>query len=172
MGQYWLGKTKPKKAFRLTWNAFKKLLWNLKKINLTKFSDWLTACLRTSQAEATLNSEKIKPVHTALAIVKLRESESIRHAFCHTVGTWWLPFIMEIIHNFHSGYLIWLQKFFQQLLIRTGAQWVEHNWQRSIFFSDDKYTSGAWSVIVLMRYVPVIILLYLYFIIIIFQKKS
>jgi len=32
----------------------------------------------TSLAEATLNSEKIKPV--ALAIVELRESESIRQA--------------------------------------------------------------------------------------------
>jgi len=28
MGQYWLGKTKPKQAFR---NAFKKLPWNFKK---------------------------------------------------------------------------------------------------------------------------------------------
>jgi len=28
MGQYWLGKTKPKQAFRLTRNAFKKPLWN------------------------------------------------------------------------------------------------------------------------------------------------
>jgi len=32
----------------------------------------------TSQAEATSNSEKIKPV--ALAIVELRESEAIRQA--------------------------------------------------------------------------------------------
>jgi len=32
----------------------------------------------TSQAEATWNSEKIKPV--ALAVVELRESEGIRHA--------------------------------------------------------------------------------------------
>jgi len=31
MGQHWLGKTKPKKAFRSTQNGFKKLLWNLKK---------------------------------------------------------------------------------------------------------------------------------------------
>ena len=30
MRQYWLGKTKPKKAFRLTQNAFNKLLRNLK----------------------------------------------------------------------------------------------------------------------------------------------
>jgi len=28
MGQYWLGKTKLKQAFRLTQNAFKKLPWN------------------------------------------------------------------------------------------------------------------------------------------------
>ena len=28
MRQYWLGKTKPKNAFRLTQNAFNKLLWN------------------------------------------------------------------------------------------------------------------------------------------------
>jgi len=31
MGQYWLGRTKPKQAFRSTQNAFKKLPWNLKK---------------------------------------------------------------------------------------------------------------------------------------------
>jgi len=31
MGQYWLGKTKPKQAFRLIRNAFKKLLRNYKK---------------------------------------------------------------------------------------------------------------------------------------------
>ena len=35
MWQYWLGKTKPKQAFRLTQNACKKLLWNFKKL---KFS--------------------------------------------------------------------------------------------------------------------------------------
>jgi len=28
IGQYWLGKTNPKKAFRLTRNAFKKFPWN------------------------------------------------------------------------------------------------------------------------------------------------
>ena len=31
MRQYWLSKTKPKQAFRLTRNAFKKLPWNLQK---------------------------------------------------------------------------------------------------------------------------------------------
>jgi len=31
MGQYWLGKTKPKQAFRSTQNAFKKLPWNFNK---------------------------------------------------------------------------------------------------------------------------------------------
>jgi len=39
MGQHWLGKTKPKQAFRLTRNAFKKLLRNfLRKNNLMEFS--------------------------------------------------------------------------------------------------------------------------------------
>ena len=33
MKQYWLGKTKPKQAFRLTRIAFNKLLRNFKKIN-------------------------------------------------------------------------------------------------------------------------------------------
>jgi len=43
IGQYWLGRTKPKQDFRLNWNAFKKLLQNFKKIYLTEFStDWLT----------------------------------------------------------------------------------------------------------------------------------
>jgi len=32
-----LGKTKPKQAFRSTWNAFKKLLWKFFK-NLAEFS--------------------------------------------------------------------------------------------------------------------------------------
>ena len=38
MRQYWFGKTKPKKAFRSTRNAFNKLLRNLKKIYSTEFS--------------------------------------------------------------------------------------------------------------------------------------
>jgi len=38
MGLYWLGKTKPKKAFRSTQNAFKKLSRNFKKIYLMEFS--------------------------------------------------------------------------------------------------------------------------------------
>ena len=37
MRQYWLGKTKPKKAFRSTQNAFSKLLWNFKNY-LAEFS--------------------------------------------------------------------------------------------------------------------------------------
>jgi len=32
MGQYWLGKTKPKQAFRWTRNYFKNLPWNSKKL--------------------------------------------------------------------------------------------------------------------------------------------
>ena len=43
MGQYWLGKTKPKQAFGSTQNAFKKLPWNFNFFHLTEFStDWLT----------------------------------------------------------------------------------------------------------------------------------
>ena len=38
MRQYWLGKTKPKQAFRSTQNAFDKLLRNLKKYYLIEFS--------------------------------------------------------------------------------------------------------------------------------------
>jgi len=33
MKQYWFSKTNPKKAFKLTLNAFQKLLWNCKNIN-------------------------------------------------------------------------------------------------------------------------------------------
>jgi len=44
MWQYWLGNTKPKKAFRLILNAFKKLLQNFKKNDWTEFSTaWLTS---------------------------------------------------------------------------------------------------------------------------------
>jgi len=39
----------------------------------------------TSWAEATSNSKKVKPV--ALAIVELREPESIRQAVCQSVET-------------------------------------------------------------------------------------
>jgi len=47
IGQYWLDKTKPKQAFRLTRNSFKKLPQNFKKNYVTEFSpnwltDWLT----------------------------------------------------------------------------------------------------------------------------------
>ena len=43
MGQYWLGKTKPKQVFRSTRNTFKKLSRNFKKNYLTEFSsDLLT----------------------------------------------------------------------------------------------------------------------------------
>jgi len=38
MGQYWLGKTKPKQAFRSTRNAFKKLPRNLIFFHLMEFS--------------------------------------------------------------------------------------------------------------------------------------
>jgi len=38
MGQYWLGKIKPKQAFRLTRNAFKKFLQNFFQIYSTEFS--------------------------------------------------------------------------------------------------------------------------------------
>jgi len=37
MGQYWLGKTKPKQAFRATRNAFKKVATELKKLSNTIF---------------------------------------------------------------------------------------------------------------------------------------
>ena len=38
MKQYWLGKTKPKQAFRLTWNTFSKLL------RIFFFFNYLTEC--------------------------------------------------------------------------------------------------------------------------------
>ena len=47
MGQYWLGKTKPKQAFRSTRNAFNKLPQNFLKVYLTEFfTDWLTDAFR------------------------------------------------------------------------------------------------------------------------------
>ena len=36
--QYWLGKTKSKRAFRLIQNAFNMLLQNFKNIHITEFS--------------------------------------------------------------------------------------------------------------------------------------
>jgi len=42
IGQYWLGKTKPKQAFRSTQNAFKKLPRNFKKILFNGIFYWLT----------------------------------------------------------------------------------------------------------------------------------
>ena len=38
MRQYWLGKTKPKQAFKSTQNTFKKLLWNFFLNYLMEFS--------------------------------------------------------------------------------------------------------------------------------------
>jgi len=38
MGQYWLGRTKPKQAFRSNQYAFKKLPQNFKNFYLTEFS--------------------------------------------------------------------------------------------------------------------------------------
>ena len=46
MGQYWLGKTKPKQAFKSTWNAFKKLPQNLKQIVFNWIFYWLTSVTR------------------------------------------------------------------------------------------------------------------------------
>jgi len=39
---------------------------------------------------------------------------------------------------------------FEQLLIRTAEKQVEHSWEQSVFFSDDKYVSGALGAIVSM----------------------
>jgi len=41
-GQYWSGKTKPKKAFRSTQNAFKKLPRNFKNLLFNRIFYWLT----------------------------------------------------------------------------------------------------------------------------------
>jgi len=52
MWQYWLGHTKPKKAFRLILNAFKKLLQNFKRNLSNRIFYWLTNCLPTCQPAA------------------------------------------------------------------------------------------------------------------------
>jgi len=44
MGQHWFDKTKPKQPFRLTQNAFKKLLRNFKKL-FNVLTNELTNCL-------------------------------------------------------------------------------------------------------------------------------
>jgi len=66
-------------------------------------------------------------------------------------GMGWLQFLMEIICNFNSGYFD-CRSSFKQLLIHIAVQWVEHNWQQNVFFSDNKYVSEVHSSIVLMRY--------------------
>jgi len=113
--QYWLGKTKPKQPFRLTWNTFKRLLKNM------EFStDWLTTwCLQTR-----VTWQWLRLLVCFFFTVQCRFSP--RGAFCHVavhtmhsswtyqgpplcpfhlcspwkgvnflVGTWWLQFLFR-----------------------------------------------------------------------------
>jgi len=118
MWQYWLGNTKPKKAFRLILNTFKKLLQNLKKKYLTEFStDWLTNCLPALQTSVTqqwlrpriwffccsmsLQSERCllpyRCTYNAF-FMDLTRPSFVHHSSLFTtksvdlmVGMWWLP---------------------------------------------------------------------------------
>ena len=51
IGQYWLDKSKPKQAFRSTWNSFKKLLQSLNFLFNRILTDRLTGCLTDWQTD-------------------------------------------------------------------------------------------------------------------------
>jgi len=114
MWQYWLGNIKPKKAFRLILNAFKKLLQNFKNIYLTEFStDWPTACLPACLMPSDSRNSTTGLIFSLFDIASAREvpfaiplyiqcllqglSTAIPFIFFTTksvnlvVGTWWLP---------------------------------------------------------------------------------
>ena len=80
MGQYWLGETKPKQAFRSTRNAFKKFLWNFNFFYSTDFiTDWLTACLMPSDKRNSITANA-----TGLIFFTVRRRFIPRGAFWHT----------------------------------------------------------------------------------------
>jgi len=126
MGQYWLCKTKPKQAIRLTQSTFKKLLRDCKKKWFNRIfyclTDW---CLQTSNS--TMAKAKgliffivqhcfrclfaipfciqyiLHGLISALLCVPFIFLHSEKCQFCGRC-IWLLPFKMENIHNFHGGY--------------------------------------------------------------------
>jgi len=129
--QYWLGNTKPKKVFRMILNAFKKLLQNSKNLFNGIFywlTDWPPAwCLQTCVTlqwltlrawffccSTLLQLERcLLPYHCTYNafFMDLPWPSFVSHSFLFTtksvnfvIDMWWLPFVMEIVCNFHSGY--------------------------------------------------------------------
>jgi len=89
----------------------------------------------TSWAEATSNSEKIKPV--AIAIVELRESEGIRQAVSRSVKVSLNNFFKKFCSNFLKAFRINLKAFLGLVFLTYTATslckefWLVLRW---IFF--------------------------------------
>jgi len=128
MGQYWLAKTK----LKLWPKYFQKVVMEFLKNHLTEFStDWLTKLTHCLMPSDSHNSTMAKAMGLTFLLFNITSAQEVPFAIplyiqcilhgltrfvslClsqksvnFVVGTWWLPFVMEIICN-----LLWLQKFF------------------------------------------------------------
>jgi len=140
MWQYWLGNTKPKKAFRLNLNAFKKLLLNFEKNLFNKIFYWLTNCPMPSDSR---NSTMAKATGLIFFTVRHRPRGAFCHSAVHTVHSSWtyhsppfLPFIFvhhekcQFSGRYGKAYIkssiifivatLITKVLFKQLLIRTA----------------------------------------------------
>ena len=125
MRQYWLGKTKPKQAFRSTRNAFNKFIKWIIFYWLSKYCSWLMP----SDKRNLITAKATDLIFSLFDVASAREVpfgipqyiQCILHGLtsvllcvsfifagsekCRFGGsTWWLPFITEIVCIFHSGY--------------------------------------------------------------------
>jgi len=168
--QYWLGNTKPKKAFRLILNAFKKLYRIFKKCYSMEFSfDWLTNCLPACLMPSDSRNSMMAKA-TGLIFFAIQRRFSPRGAFCHTAvhtmhSSWTYhspplcpihlcsPWKVSIARDgFHllqksSVAATLLQRFF------LNSCWVvllNNGLVTKRFLLDDKYVSGACCTIVSM----------------------
>jgi len=162
MWQYWLGKIKPKWAFRSFLGAFKKLLWNFKKLFNGIFywlanclTDWLMLSDKTISRDTGLifslfnvaSAQKMPfgaPLFIQCILQGLPVPFFVSHSSLLTAKCWFCGrHVMVSISNgnclctFHSGYFD-CRSSFKQFLIHTAVL-IEHSRQRSIFFSDDNW---------------------------------
>jgi len=128
MGKYWLGMTKPKKAFKLTWNVFN----NCYRIFLKKL-EFSSDCLPSDQHNSTM----AKATHLIFSLFDvtpawvvpfgiLQYVQYILHGltiallFVPFIFTdskkcrfmWWLPLRNRIFFSIFSYWLLWLQSCF------------------------------------------------------------
>jgi len=122
--QYWLGNTKPKKAFRLILNTFKKLLQNLKKLLNGIFYCLTNWCLQTHitqqwlrlrawffRCSMSLQHERCLLPYRCTCnafFMDLPRLSFVSHSSLFTTKsvdcTWWLPFLPEIVCSGYCDY--------------------------------------------------------------------